>query len=433
MDWQCIDEIKEVATACTLCSKKKVKCDRKRPCGRCIRRGCPDECFGEDEVEPKQKHKPHGSPVTSTAMVPLASAGQNGDVVDPENPLAFPTDPLTGLAHLVGPVYSKADPAWPSSLMRVFNSYRIADEHTLRILRNLPPKLASSVRRVFTTIDKFFSGSAPRLEEPPSFERKKENVWQHSQRCGMQAVRTDANGWVMAEVDVNSYWTGVAGLHREEYMSRCMNGDMNINTSELRHFCKIVFGVKHLLLHQTGNVQNGTNEDLQFKPMYSRISREWGRGADGEGLLVRVSTKARLDEEKKWLQVSHTSVVVTPEEYESVRMQSPEQCESYLVPIVGSKSAYQLMDPALLQQESFAGMSSTEEGRRQLDMLADKIDSGFEFLYDFFAAKRSPEQAQANTTAPALLATSLASTVGMPDVSCTSARLRTLLGENVPQ
>lgn len=42
--------------------------------------------------------------------------------------------------------------------------------------------------------------------------------------------------------------------------------------------------------------------------------------------------------------------MVTPEEYESVRMQSPEQCESYLVPIVGSKSAYQLMDPALLQQ-----------------------------------------------------------------------------------
>mmetsp|Transcript_28704 Transcript_28704/g.68056 ORF Transcript_28704/g.68056 Transcript_28704/m.68056 type:complete len:101 (-) Transcript_28704:319-621(-) len=78
-------------------------------------------------------------------------------------------------------------------------------------------------------------------------------------------------------------------------------------------------------------------------------------------------------------------VVVSAEEFEAVRARQPELCEGYLIPVVGSKSASELMDPRLLVEESFAFMNSHAEGRAQLDRLADVITDEFSFMFDFFA------------------------------------------------
>eukprot|EP00961_Rhodomonas_salina_P231346 3124866-Rhodomonas_salina.2 len=75
-------------------------------------------------------------------------------------------------------------------------------------------------------------------------------------------------------------------------------------------------------------------------------------------------------------------VVVSSEEYEAARAQKPEACEDYMLPLVGSKSAAELLDPRLEEEESFRFLNSRPEGQAVLERFADKIERDYAFVFE---------------------------------------------------
>mmetsp|Transcript_22793 Transcript_22793/g.53903 ORF Transcript_22793/g.53903 Transcript_22793/m.53903 type:complete len:297 (-) Transcript_22793:128-1018(-) len=282
---------------------------------------------------------------------------------------------------------------WPASLVRMFKAFRTADVIYQRILYNMSPKLLATVLRIFRSIDNTFvssyNGPTPHKAE---LRQQQSDKWQSSMRCGMNTVSVDKHGGVLACVDVNPFWTDLAGLHREEYISRAFNGEMGFPTSELRQISKLIIGMKEFVQLKIAE-QTNPGAKIERKPLYTRFSCNWGRENHDptDGVLTRLRlTVSSHPEDPSWVRLHHSIVVVSAEEFEAVRAKEPELCEGYLVPVVGSKSAAELMDPRLLVEESFEHMNRSAEGRAQMDRLAEVLDDEFSFMFDFLAKAQLP-------------------------------------------
>lgn len=146
------------------------------------------------------------------------------------------------------------DSPWPHSLVRMFKAFRMADDVYGRMLRRMPPKLLGTMMRIFGAMD----GAFVATREPPAAPTawSETAAWEDSRRCGMMAVRMDSSALVMTGVDANTFWTDLAGLHKEEFISRSFSGEMNIPTSELRQYCKLVTGTKELIKLKLAQLSN---------------------------------------------------------------------------------------------------------------------------------------------------------------------------------
>eukprot|EP00961_Rhodomonas_salina_P166000 2236756-Rhodomonas_salina.2 len=58
-----------------------------------------------------------------------------------------------------------------------------------------------------------------------------------------------------------------------------------------------------------------------------------------------------------------------------------------MIPLVGSKSAAELLHPRLAEEESLAFLSASEEGRAVMDRLAAVIERDYAFVFAAAAAK----------------------------------------------
>lgn len=213
-------------------------------------------------------------------------------------------------------------------------------------------------------------------EEPQGWASKR-GGWEDSARCGMQTVRIDSNFNVISGMDVNSFWSELAGLHREEFVSRCFAGEKPLPTSELRQTVKLFTNFKPLLLARF-QAKQATHE---LKTTYLHFSRNWGRDRDrGAGVLLRMKSRWSLDPQN-WVYMVQNMVEVSAEEYEAARRTDPEACEGYMIPLVGSKSAAELVDPSLVEQESFAFLNSHPAGRSTLDHFADILEHEYAFVF----------------------------------------------------
>mmetsp|Transcript_46542 Transcript_46542/g.109388 ORF Transcript_46542/g.109388 Transcript_46542/m.109388 type:complete len:466 (+) Transcript_46542:125-1522(+) len=365
--------------ACAACRRSKAKCDGVGACSRCKSKGIPCEEYSEDitaslafpveeEIDEEQR---------------IVSGNRRGDVmvtVAPERPVAFPDGIFSGYSTLAPDM--EPGNLFPQSLTRLLKGFWIGNHAAQRMLNNMTPKLRLTVLHIFRAIDSFITDQPP--PGPPS-SWSETQPWQCSMRCGFQIVRYDIAGSVMSGIDVNQFWSDLAGLHKEEIVSRGFNGDMNLPTSELRQFSKLVYGKAQWF--KTTLAGTGY-EGVKKKPLYSRFSRGWGRGGITDGVLVRTTTSTSCAEPTgRWVNFNTSLVVVPPEEFEAVRATHPELCEGYLIPVVGSKSAQELMDPQLLVEESFEHMRRTPEGVRQMDKLADVYLEAFSGMFDYFAQR----------------------------------------------
>eukprot|EP00961_Rhodomonas_salina_P034043 458053-Rhodomonas_salina.1 len=112
---------------------------------------------------------------------------------------------------------------WPRILLTIFKSYRIADSVYENILSNMTPRLLSTVVRVCSAIGTLFP---PRqATDDPKEWLLKSKAWEDSARCGVQTMRVDSSFGVVSGLDVNRFWTDMAGLHKEEFVNRAFNGE----------------------------------------------------------------------------------------------------------------------------------------------------------------------------------------------------------------
>eukprot|EP00961_Rhodomonas_salina_P165996 2236755-Rhodomonas_salina.1 len=121
-----------------------------------------------------------------------------------------------------------------------------------------------------------------------------------------------------------------------------------------------------------------------------RFSQNWGRTDRGPG----VRFEAVLDPHDRWLYLQQTMVELSAAEYAAARAVDPEACEGYMIPVVGSKSAAELLHPRLAEEESLTFLSASEEGRAVMDRLAAVIERDYAFVFKFAAAAAKVEGAE---------------------------------------
>eukprot|EP00961_Rhodomonas_salina_P235613 3184534-Rhodomonas_salina.1 len=113
----------------------------------------------------------------------------------------------------------------------------------------MTPRLLTTVVRVCAAVDRLFAhGPAPTpVPAAPKEWAVRSRVWRDSGRCGTQTLRFDANFAVISGVHVNRFWSDLAGLHREEFVSRALAGESRFPTSELRQTVKLFDYFRRLL------------------------------------------------------------------------------------------------------------------------------------------------------------------------------------------
>lgn len=262
-------------------------------------------------------------------------------------------------------------------------------EHFLALM---PPRLLSTVLSIGNSLDLLIENlSVQPPKSVPSWALKSQ-LWQDSERCGMLVMRVDRDGTMLSGMDVNNVWAErIAGLHREEFISRGCAGEQRCSTSELRVLCKVFDQLSYwwkLWIH-TRKESGDPPPPGSPQTSYLRYGRNWGRADRGPGVLVRVRSAVHIDPaDPNWCYFQHVSVEVTEEEYEAVRAQKPEACEGYMIPLVGSKSAAELIDPQLADEESLAFLNASAEGHAVLDRLSDKLLHDFAFVFQALAEVR---------------------------------------------
>lgn len=310
--------------------------------------------------------------------------------LSPEHPLAFPKRPVPAWSSVV-PLQAQPSPL-PRSLLFILKSYRCSDQIYQQILASMTPRLLNTILRVCKAIDILLSKLGGRPPKSPDTWELQNQVWQDSARCGMWVVRVDRNFAIISGVDVNTFWSEqLAGLHREEYISRAFAGEQRFPTSELRQFCKMFDTLKYWLrTHLDDPDPSSPKGGLQaMRPCYYRFSRNWGRTDRGPGVLMRVRFHSTLAADEDWVYLQQTMVEVTAAEYEAARAVDPQACEGYMIPVVGSKSAAELLSPRLAQDEAFAHLNSFAEGRATLDRFAAHIEQEYGFLFAALDARNA--------------------------------------------
>jgi len=114
---------RKAAKACIGCKKSHVSCDMKRPCGRCVKRGCPELCVDAPVKPPRAKkdkcrHSSQAAPIlpkSDALMESLAAFNKFLANVQPVNPTGSPAPSFPSCGMLQPE--STATPIFSSQLM----------------------------------------------------------------------------------------------------------------------------------------------------------------------------------------------------------------------------------------------------------------------------------------------------------------------------
>jgi len=323
--------------------------------------------------------------------------------LSPERPLAFPTEAVQSWCKAVAlePCSVKV----PRSLMWQIKCYRLSTRLFEQLLADMTVKLRTAFLTVFGAIDELFTQTSspppPDASSLPEWALKNK-TWKDSSRCAMLTLRYDPGWEYISGVDVNGVWAEqCAGLHREEFLGRALAGEQRFPTSDLRALARLVYSA-HFWIQQIlqgartfGSFAAalrppGRGPTVPLQPVtFCRMSRTWGRLDRGPGVLMRMRRETTFDPvNPAWWYHQMTMVEISAEEYEAVRAVNPEACEPSMIPLVGSQSAAELLDPELEEKESLAALRSTPAGCATLDRLADKMFSDFACVFEELEARR---------------------------------------------
>mmetsp|Transcript_17343 Transcript_17343/g.42068 ORF Transcript_17343/g.42068 Transcript_17343/m.42068 type:complete len:293 (-) Transcript_17343:89-967(-) len=258
-------------------------------------------------------------------------------------------------------------------------------------------KLRTVFLTVFGAIDELFTQTSspppPDASSLPEWALKNK-TWKDSSRCAMLTLRYDPGWEYISGVDVNGVWAEqCAGLHREEFLGRALAGEHRFPTTDLRALANLADQAHFWFQHALQTVREFGSFKASRIPrqpaIYRRMSRQWGRSDRGPGVLLRMRRETTFDPvNPAWWYHQMTMVEISAEEYEAVRAVNPEACEPSMIPLVGSQSAAELLDPELEEKESLAALRSTPAGCATLDRLADKMFSDFACVFEELEARR---------------------------------------------
>lgn len=384
--------------ACFACIRGKRKCDKQRPCSRCVQRGRPEDCCGP-EKDAADSQSPDSMQAEETRLVILDSqcSGDSNtsptqtdwflpasppqmDLFVPQLPIPFPRE---GSVESPLPFWRKLPPLpvcnYPKGFLAMICAVR--SDVLCRMLSNMTPRLREAIRKVFGALDEMRStsqgqelligpisaASSPCAEEGWTDLR----TWQHSARCGYAVSTMHPETGTIGFRNANDYWIDIAGMHREEFFARMHNSQLDLASSELRTFCKVIQGALDTLPSMLGG-KSGRKTEVEYR----HIRKNWGKGSGGESILTRQSTEFKY-RGCSLQTVAQSCTVISPEEYDAAASQAPDSCERLAAVVIGRKSGRALLSPDIIATESFVQLNATEEGRRGLDRLADTMEGLF--------------------------------------------------------
>jgi len=290
-------------------------------------------------------------------------------------PIAFPSGSITGSVPVIkgddfGPFQLPLK--IPMSFRRLFGLYRMSN-FVENFFEAFTPKLQRSLYRIYGFLDSQQSRVQVPLESCDAHDSGPTSQLPESARCGFQTVTFRGSFQTISGVHPNNFWRDLAGLHKEEYVSRTFADDFKSPTSEFRQLCKF--------LQASESALRGRGVDsAQEQVFYSRFTKNWGStvGLGGEGVMTRM--RFTFSYEGDMTQVKQAIVVISPEEYEAAVRLHPQLCEHLASQVMGRKPVQELLSPQLIEDESVLNMSRTAEGRAKFDHLADILDGMFSFL-----------------------------------------------------
>lgn len=314
--------------------------------------------------------------------------------LSPEKPLAFSTEAVQGWCKAVS--LEACSVQVPLSLLHHVKTFRLSTRLFEQMLANMTVKLRTVFLTVFGAMDELMaqiSPPPPKASSLPDWALDSK-TWKDSARCGMLTLRFDRCWEYISGVDVNCMWAEqCAGLHREEFLGRALAGEHRFPTTDLRALANLADQAHFWFQHALQTVREFGSFKASRIPrqpaIYRRMSRQWGRSDRGPGVLLRMRRETTFDPvNPDWCYQRITMVEISEEEYEAVRTVTPEVCEGFMIPLVGSQSAAELLDPDLEQKESLAVLNSTPAGCAMLDRLADKMLCDFACVFEELEARR---------------------------------------------
>eukprot|EP00961_Rhodomonas_salina_P238122 3218324-Rhodomonas_salina.1 len=150
--------------------------------------------------------------------------------VSPDVPLSFP--------HVLwrSPL-DEAGPARPSPLSwfarQLFGNYRIAERHVEDIFAFSTPRLRAALKRITDQYEAMYDPPSPTRAQPclpretSEIEEEQERLegLLASSRCGFQSLRFDLRNYRVQRCGGNDFWMGLAGVHREEFLTRAIQSE----------------------------------------------------------------------------------------------------------------------------------------------------------------------------------------------------------------
>mmetsp|Transcript_40676 Transcript_40676/g.83206 ORF Transcript_40676/g.83206 Transcript_40676/m.83206 type:complete len:429 (+) Transcript_40676:42-1328(+) len=339
--------------ACLRCRKWKIKCNGERPCATCEARNCSEECTDGLPVEEVWGYNSTGSStcpleqdvVLEREVVLVANPGRPIDrctehwTVEPRQPESQDTemDAQNCFLRLIwGLGYN------PQVLARILRHATPSLKHALDCLeRNITSK-------------KLFTSSAP-----PDLKAG----WENSERVGQVSISFDHHG-LMQSIALNGVMQNHWGAHPEEIAARMSSREVPIPSSEYRLLCMLLDGFYSLS-------QKLSSRIICAIPGYISRESQTTPSSEQKYIIVRVTSSKHYDSSGRIFGASSTAVQLSADEYEAARAGSSIANGHFLE---CERTGTELMNvKGLPLEESLERMNQSEEGRRKLDRLADRI------------------------------------------------------------
>jgi len=354
----------QVPRACEACKRAKARCDLSRPCSRCIKNGRGDSCCDWNS-----------SSDLALVKVEVSDVKQEHDVVAVERPLSYNVNRV-GLADDITYFQTYDTQHWAYPLMARFSEY--SQDQILNLAYVLPPSIQNVVSSALSTfkviqnhtMQKRFSHDCNLLmgdqKDTGVFEMMENEIWERSQDTGFMRMKWDMIENMMPvrqELYVSDLISTICGIHKEEFITRLTSKNVPIFMTELDWIC---YMIEEIL-----------NDDQLKVCKFYRCRDSWGSSFFGCGFYCFASEKV-FDGNGTLVCSKHYIRPVSKEEFEQVRMTTPESCRPFASEMGDNRSADELQRDFISdyhREETISRMKETEAGQKKLQLLAMAVQN----------------------------------------------------------
>ncbi|EKX40338.1 hypothetical protein GUITHDRAFT_113574 [Guillardia theta CCMP2712] len=349
----------EGVESCSFCRRRKVKCDKMRPCSRCVSSGRHLECMGSDLTDLQQDElvdiseeqdgeivlpQKRRTPDTSETFYDLPASESFESFAAHSSEQLYVLRPLQTAMHLYlrdpisGQVCS-CDHLLPQLLVKAFWQAGYNKTLMVKMFHDMPSPVRTAFFNGLHAIERIATSAnmgefaAMRCQQSAANGHSIFNIDDLRESVSSQA---NLGYWIM-EIDPNTMISsGIAtflNMHPDEMLARLGNCDNWLPHSELEFFGSMAYETVKLL--DSRIVRN------------LRILRRCPRsGKLIDPFLVRLTSMKERDAYGRVTRAMHVLQRLTPEEYDLACINEPETCRPLMDAIGDARGGEELLETA---------------------------------------------------------------------------------------